>query len=86
MLVAPFETGTLELPARPGQFVLLVGDFDRGRWRTLQRLPTTGDKPTLAIDPDVATSLVLVCPAAEEAAWTNHLSAAMLHPESLAGY
>jgi len=63
LLVAPLETGSLELPARDGSFVAVVGDFRQGQWVVAESIPWQSGAWRLEIDADRATMLTLVCPA-----------------------
>ncbi len=86
VLVGPFEPGRLELASRTGKPVALVGDIHRGRWRTLERVPLTAERPAIDIDGDRATCLILIADDAQVSRWTADIERSMLHPEQVAGY
>ncbi len=86
ILIAPFEPGRAGLPRRTEPSVALVGEFREGRWRTLEQIALDSANPTLEIDADRATCLILVCPAAQSQRWTDRLTQAMLRPDQIAGY
>ncbi|MBI4580913.1 MAG: hypothetical protein HY718_14490 [Planctomycetes bacterium] len=86
VLVAPFEAGTLSLPARDPASIAIVGDFRDGRWTELERANLEASRGQLKIDADRATCLILVCPPDNEPRWAEHLTQAMLRPDSIGGY
>jgi hypothetical protein len=86
ILVAPFEPGRAELPRCADPAVVLVGEFQDGRWTTLEQIPLEANQPALEIDADRAACLILVCPASETQRWTDRLTQAMLRPDQIAGY
>lgn len=86
VLVGPFEPGRLELASRTGKPVALVGDIHRGRWRTLERVPLTAERPAIDIDGDRATCLILIADDAQVSRWTADIEQSMLYPEKGAGY
>jgi hypothetical protein len=79
-LLAPLEPGRVELPARAGALIAVLGEFQEGAWKTLERVPLDGQNPVLDIDADRATCLILVCPPGEEERWTTHLTNALRWP------
>jgi hypothetical protein len=85
ILVAPFEPGRVEI-VNGAERTALVGEFRNGVWTTLERVSLGAGKVRLDLDADRATSLILVCPAAESQRWTDHLTHAMLRPDQIAGY
>ena len=86
LLVAPLDTGSVELPARPGEFVAVVGDFAEGAWIAAETTALDPSAWRLDIDQDRATMLMLVCPATEQRRWAQHLETLLCHPDQLDGY
>lgn len=86
ILVAPFASGTLELPARSARLVASVGEFRNGCWKPLERINLDPRKPSLDIDGDRATCLILLCGPGAECRWAEDLTNAMLHPDQIDGY
>ena len=86
LLVGPFEPGRLVLPPRSVELAACVGEFRGGRWTTLERVPLDSAAPTLGVDPDRATCMVLICEPKSEAKWTAALTEAMTRPERIRGY
>ena len=84
LLVGPFETGELVLPARSASFMAYVGEFRGGEWTTMERVRM--GKMQLTIDADRATGMILICEPDREADWAAKLSEAMTRPEKIAGY
>jgi len=83
ILVAPFESGTLE-QTRPA--VAIVGEFQNGKWTPLERITLDDKRSPLAIDADRATCLILICPPGSESQWAMRLTQAVLHPEQIDAY
>ncbi len=83
LLVAPFEPGTMELPKQGGRWIALCGDFDQGKWRTLEEVPLDAER-ALEIDEDRATCLILMCRPENVAAASLQLTEALVRPD-LAG-
>jgi len=81
ILIAPFEPGRAELPRRTEPMAAMIGEFCEGRWRTLEQIALDPARPTLEIDADRATCLILVCLPAHAHRWTDRLTQAMLRPE-----
>ncbi|MHB9076527.1 MAG: beta-galactosidase [Pirellulaceae bacterium] len=86
LLVAPMDVGAIELPARPGEFVAIVGDFAAGAWTVAETISLGPSTWRLDIDPDRATMLMLVCPAAQQQQWAQYLETLLRHPDQLDGY
>lgn len=86
VLVGPFEPGRLELAPRADKPVALVGDINRGRWRTLERVSLAAERPMIDIDGDRATCLILIADAAQLSRCTADIERSILHPEQVAGY
>jgi hypothetical protein len=87
ILIAPFEPGRAELPrqTRPERLAV-IGEFREGRWGTFEHIALNSARPTLEIDADRATCLILVCPAGQSQHWTDRLTQAMLRPDQIDGY
>lgn len=85
LLLAPWEPGAVVLPGQGGR-VALVGDFRAGHWTSFEQVALDTQSPSLTIDADRATCMILVCPADQAPRWQQHLTAAMLHPEQIDGY
>ncbi len=88
VLIAPFQTGVLELQASPsdvGPQKAHVLDFADGHWWTREDLAVDGKAPRVEIDPDRATC-VLVLDRGSDGQWREHLKKAMLKPASIEGY
>jgi hypothetical protein len=64
----------------------VVGEFRDGRWTQLERLPVDPGSPSIDLDEDRATGLILVCEAGSEPRWADRLTQAMLEPQRLQGY
>ncbi len=86
LLVAPFEHGKLVLPARRERLVGVLGDFQGGIWKELDRLDSPAGTLSFSLDRDQATCLLLLCPANRIAEYSKHLNQAMQHPERIKGY
>jgi hypothetical protein len=86
ILVAPFETGRLQLPVREIQLTAVVGEFQQGRWTVLERIQIDPSSTVIEIDADRATGLILLCKPSAENRWAEHLTRAMLQPQELVGY
>lgn len=88
VLVAPFEPGTLILPASStthGIVGVHVLDFSDGHWKEYERLSVGPPDAVVEIDPDRATC-VLVVDRGSDSRWREHLKKAMLKPVSIDGY
>ncbi|MHB0955665.1 MAG: beta-galactosidase [Pirellulaceae bacterium] len=86
LLVAPLEAGSVDLPVREGEFVAVVGDFAEGAWIPAETISLNSSAWRLEIDPDRATMLILVCPAADQRRWSQQLETLLCHPDQLEGY
>ena len=86
ILVAPFGSGTLELPARPARLAAHLGEFRDGHWRRLERVNLQVGQRALDIDADRATCLILLCDPHAEHQWAEYLTSTMLHPDQIEGY
>ncbi|GMQ80147.1 MAG: hypothetical protein BMS9Abin04_093 [Planctomycetia bacterium] len=86
IVVAPFERGTLEIPARLGKYVAVVGEFRGGRWTPLEQIDLAEQPGSLAIDPDRATTLILLCEPGQQSRWAGQLTDTVLHPSRIHGY
>jgi hypothetical protein len=86
VLVAPMETGDVELPPREGDFVAVIGDLVQGKWVVAESIPWNSGPWRLEIDEDRATMLILVCPAGEQQQWGQYVEMMLSQPEQLEGY
>jgi hypothetical protein len=86
LLVAPLDAGSVELPARSGEFLAVVGDFAEGAWVAAETIALDPSAWRLDIDPDRATMLILICPAAEQRRWAQHLETLLSRPDQLEGF
>jgi hypothetical protein len=87
ILLAPFEPGRVELPRQTGpERLAVIGEFREGRWGTFEHIALNSARPTLEIDADRATCLILVCPAGQSQHWIDRLNQAVLRPDQIDGY
>jgi len=86
LLVAPLEPGRIDLPARDGAYVALVGDLRQGQWVAAESLALADEAWRLEIDEDRATMLILVCPAEEQQRWQTHLERMLCRPDEIEGF
>jgi hypothetical protein len=86
LLVAPFEPGRVELDARSGARLAVIGEFRDSRWTVLERIPLPEGQVALDLNADRATCLVLICRAGQQEHWGNRLTEAMLRPDRIEGY
>ena len=85
LLVAPFEPGKIALPQRDGPWTAVVGDFQQGRWRTLEQISLDTER-RLEFDEDRATCLILICRPEAVAAVASQLTRAVDRPDLVQGY
>ncbi len=86
LLVAPLELGSLHLPDPVRGMKAFAGEFQNGQWATLERIDLAKQGAALAIDADLATCLILLCHEPAEPTWTERISQALQHPETLDAY
>jgi hypothetical protein len=66
LVIVPMEPGQVRLPRQSSDRVAVVGEYSEGRWVTYERLPLDAGRPTIDIDADRATCLILVCQRTDE--------------------
>jgi len=86
LLVAPFDTGEVLLPARPGQFVALIGEVLNGAWQPYERLPLSGGDLRIPIDEDRRCTVILFCEAGREAETIAQAEQLMIRPWDRPGF
>ena len=74
VMILPTSPGVLTLNAseRWDGPVLLVGEFHRARWRTLERV-RVGASPSIPIDADRAASVLVLCESSGQSHWEQRL-------------
>ncbi|UCD28650.1 MAG: beta-galactosidase, partial [Planctomycetota bacterium] len=85
-LMAPFEAGRFEVCNPTGTLSVLIGEFQDGRWLTLDRRKIDKQSCPVDVDPDLATCLMLFCSPADESKWIDSLTTSLIHPDRINGY